>query len=216
MPSSQKRPAQQHAHRDYLQREFDSHPSLAASLSDFSPSLPMHSTAALRSTHDRSDSELDSASDSAGPWSPPAWRRPGSGWYEAQAQAQAQAQAHTQRRPSPVLERRGGLLGASGVAVSGLAARHASPVRQRRESPARIKTEAVVDEHDLLLPANVPLPGSPLKGSPEPSPEPEERRAGGVRQEFRQEKQAQAQAPVASHDKNNCVLLVRTHFHHTC
>lgn len=154
-------PSSKRAARDYLQREFDSHPSLAASLSDFSPDMPSfsppdagaHAHLARSSAVDRSDSELDSASDSAGPWSPPAWRRPGSGWYPPDASLH--------RRPSPVLERHH-------------MPRQTSPLRNRHPSPDRAAKREDADEDDTF-PASVPLPGSPLKRSPEPSPEPEER-----------------------------------------
>lgn len=71
---------------DYLQREFEEHPSLA-SLDDYDASLRHSPAFEIPSQHSgfRSSKTLPSdISDleSTGPWSPPAWRRPASGWFD--------------------------------------------------------------------------------------------------------------------------------------
>lgn len=141
---------------DYLQREYDSHPSLAASLEDFETPLqePADSSQAFEfSPHRQStlspsaatirspDMDSDTGStDSTGPWSPPAWRRQPSGWF-------------------PQSDR-------LGTAAS--AAYH-SPSLSREASP---QMDEGLDD-DPTLAAEVPLPGSPEKGrSPSVSPEP--------------------------------------------
>lgn len=89
---------------EYLQREFNDHPSLA-SLDDYEPSLryspafeipSQHSGFRARTTtvSERSDS------DSTGPWSPPAWRRPASGWFQP-ADRLASIQRRMSRDRSP-------------------------------------------------------------------------------------------------------------------
>ena len=76
-----------------IPHELDDEPSIAASLEDFESSDQQHSpTFQLPSQHSgfRSDSiagDFDSelaSSDSTGPWQPPAWHRPSSGWFQQQ------------------------------------------------------------------------------------------------------------------------------------
>ncbi|KAB8337330.1 hypothetical protein FH972_021629 [Carpinus fangiana] len=136
-------------HIDYLQREYDSHPSLAASLEDFETPLQeptdasqafefsprRQSTLSPAPTTIRSpDMDSDAAStDSTGPWSPPAWRRNPSGWFPHNEAAH-------------------------------------SPSRSRETSP--LKDTTAPQDEDTTLAADVPLPGSPVKGrSPSPTHE---------------------------------------------
>lgn len=134
---------------DYLQRTFDDHPSLAASLEDFepderqSPAMPFdipsqHSGFRSRTSRLNDESEPESIGDSSGPWSPPAWRRPGSGWYQ-QDRHPAKKQHSTMQKSTAYL----------------------SPAHSRETSPQ-------FDENDVTIPANVPLPRSPSKASPSP------------------------------------------------
>lgn len=85
---------------EYIQREFNDHPSLA-SLDDYEPSLRNSPNIDLPSQHSGFRSGVygppsDVTSDSESPWSPPAWRRPASGWFQpvdrlAQAQRRGSA-----------------------------------------------------------------------------------------------------------------------------
>lgn len=132
---------------DLLDQAFDDHPSLSASLEDFEHTDNRSPVFAIPSQHSgfRSDeSEPDAESNSEGPWSPPAWRKPNNNaahWYRHQPYAQS-------LKPS------------------------ASPSRSRGTSPQY--ESAREDDGDLTLPANIPLPRgslSPVKErSPSPSP----------------------------------------------
>lgn len=144
------------SHRDHLQSTFDDHPSLAASLEDFESSSETQSSPTLQIPSQHSgfrsgvtdfDSEPES-SDSAGPWSPPAWRKPASGWF--------------QNNPR--------------LGTASMAEPYRSPARSRDSSPLHGFPHAPnPEEPDVMLPAEVPLPGSPTKHrSPSPSPEPQE------------------------------------------
>ncbi|MCJ1280811.1 hypothetical protein MMC26_000128 [Xylographa opegraphella] len=126
---------------------YESHPSLSASLEDFennevpSPTfqLPSH-----RSGFKSDESEVDPASNSEGPWSPPAWKRAdaSSGWY----------------RHQPYLK------------GSGNPRFSASASRSRETSP---QYESVAeDKEDLTMPANIPLPRGSLSPVKERSPSP--------------------------------------------
>ncbi|EON66920.1 hypothetical protein W97_06323 [Coniosporium apollinis CBS 100218] len=116
-----------------LHQMLESHPSLAASIEDYEPSnrdrAPFFG---IPSTHSgfRSE-ESEPESESAGPWSPPAWRKAGSGWYRHQL------------APS---------------SMSG----------SRQTSPQAYES---CGEGDFTVPANIPLPMSPLKQTPRTSPE---------------------------------------------
>lgn len=118
-----------------------SRPSLAASVDDCYDLDVAHHRASrspffgIPSTHSgfRSEESETEETDSAGPWSPPAWRKAGSGWYR-----------HHHHHLSPD-----------------------SPSRSRETSP---QYESA-GEGDALMPANVPLPMSPLKQTPRTSPE---------------------------------------------
>ncbi|KAL1627571.1 hypothetical protein SLS56_006292, partial [Neofusicoccum ribis] len=118
-----------------------SRPSLAASVDDCYD-LDAHQRASrspffgIPSTHSgfRSEESETEETDSAGPWSPPAWRKAGSGWYRH----------HHHHHLSPD-----------------------SPSRSRETSP---QYESA-GEGDAFMPANVPLPVSPLKQTPRTSPE---------------------------------------------
>jgi len=83
---------------EYIQREFNEHPSLA-SLDDYESSIRQSPALELPSQHSGFRSHgppSDITSDSESPWSPPAWRRPASGWFQpvdrlAMAQRQGSA-----------------------------------------------------------------------------------------------------------------------------
>lgn len=166
---------------DYLQREFNDHPSLA-SIDDYEPSLRHSPAFEIPSQHsgfrartaapsERSDS------DSTGPWSPPAWRKPASGWFQP-----ADRLAAVQRRMS----------------------REQSP--QRYES-TRLHA---FEEEDLMLPANVPLPMSPEKDTPsrESSPEVKREMEQEFKQQLRDQlerKSIPEEAPTGQAKNNNCM-----------
>lgn len=167
---------------DCLQRAFDENPSLAMSLEDFepsarpSPAMPLdipsqHSGFRSRTSALNDESEPESLGDSSGPWSPPAWRRPASGWYQQDRQP-------AKRQRSAVRQ----------------STAYVSPARSRETSPQ------VEDDNDLTLPANVPLPGSPLKRSESPEAQRREEKEFGRNgaAPVLQPKDAQAQP------KNNC------------
>ena len=83
---------------EYIQREFNEHPSLA-SIDDYESSIRQSPALELPSQHSGFRSQgppSDITSDSESPWSPPAWRRPASGWFQpvdrlAMAQRQGSA-----------------------------------------------------------------------------------------------------------------------------
>ncbi|KAL1630149.1 hypothetical protein SLS54_001009 [Diplodia seriata] len=118
-----------------------SRPSLAGSIDDCYDLDAAHHRASrspffgIPSTHSgfRSEESETEETDSAGPWSPPAWRKAGSGWYR-----------HHHQHLSPD-----------------------SPSRSRETSPPYESA----GEGDAFMPANVPLPMSPLKQTPRTSPE---------------------------------------------
>jgi hypothetical protein len=158
---------------DLLDQAFDDHPSLSASLEDFE----QHS--GFRSD----ESEPDAESNSEGPWSPPAWRKPNNAahWYRHQPYAQS----NHGLKPS------------------------ASPSRSRGTSPQY--ESAHEDDCDLTLPANIPLPRgslSPVKErSPSPSPYPQRQDEG---QDFDQDfgqtfVKAEENIPPAPEISNNCM-----------
>lgn len=70
---------------DELLHEFDSHPSLQASLEDFEHEerSPVFGLPSQHSGFRSEDSEADNESNR--PWSPPAWRQAASGWYRRSA-----------------------------------------------------------------------------------------------------------------------------------
>lgn len=136
---------------DLLDQAFDDHPSLSASLEDFEHAENRSPIFAIPSQHSgfRSDeSEPDHESNSEGPWSPPAWRKPNlaTHWYRHQPYAQS----NLGLKPS------------------------VSPSRSRGASPQY--ESAHEDDGDITIPANIPLPRgslSPVKErSPSPSPNP--------------------------------------------
>lgn len=72
--------------QEFVQREYGDHASLA-SIEDYEPSLRHSPAFEITSQHSgfqspTTDSE-QSDTDTTGPWSPPAWRRPASGWFNA-------------------------------------------------------------------------------------------------------------------------------------
>ena len=144
-------------------RVVDEFPSPAASLDDFSenesPTLQASPAFRMPSQHSgfRSSSILEddqsvresSIEGSTSPWSPPAWQRPGSGWFNQEARL----------APSAIVRQ----LGSGSVPGS------------REQSPLDRKSRALSVEGDPLLQAatRVPLPVSPEKQrSPSPSPVP--------------------------------------------
>lgn len=94
------------ASSESIQREFDAHPSLA-SLDDYEPSIRNSPAFEIPSQHSgfRSSNTAESEhsdSDSTGPWSPPAWRRPASGWFSpADRLAAIQSSPARSRESSP-------------------------------------------------------------------------------------------------------------------
>jgi hypothetical protein len=123
-----------------MDRRFEDPPSLSASLADhldFDPDRDRSPFFGIPSTHSGFRSELSAdsepESDSAGPWSPPAWHKSGSGWLRHHIPSSRSISRTRSRDPSPQYESAG--------------------------------------EGDITIPANIPLPVSPAKGSPRNSPE---------------------------------------------
>ena len=172
--------------REHLQQAFDEHPSLAASLEDFESSSdtaqsPTFQIASQHSGFRSGIADIDSEpelSDSNGPWSPPAWRRPTSGWFQ-----------HNDR-----------------LGVASVAGPYRSPARSRESSPLHDSdTLPHQEDPDLTLPAEVPLPGSPTKHrSPSPSPGPQHANGGyDVPSDSNDESNGAEAQPV-----NNCRLII--------
>ncbi|MCJ1433098.1 hypothetical protein MMC27_002457 [Xylographa pallens] len=144
---------------------YESHPSLSASLEDFEnndqPS-PIFQLPSHHSGFKSEESEVDAASNSEGPWSPPGWKRSdaGSGWY----------------RHQPYLQ--GSLNPRFSVSAS----------RSREGSPQY--ESATEDKEDLTIPANIPLPRGSLSPVKErsPSPPPRDNTEQGFGQSFEEAK----------------------------
>ena len=159
-----------------LERMFDSHPSLSASLESMDNRSPAFGLPSQHSGFKSEDSEADVESNSEEPWSPPAWRnkQAASGWYRHQPYPGHESHL----KPSQ------------------------SPSRSRGTSPQY--ESARENEGETIIPANIPLPAgsrSPTKErSPEPQPYPE--RGTDFSPQFAYAEEA---APVASENSNNCV-----------
>ncbi len=125
----------------------DSHPSLAASLEDFehedtTRSSPMFGIPSQHSGFG-AVSESEPESEPAVPWSPPAWRKTASGWYNNNRFA-------------------------NGSRSSEHHSRHSS-----YDNAGSRNYSYEDDEGDITLPANIPLPVSPEKMTPRSTTEPE-------------------------------------------
>lgn len=174
------------AHFDDLQAEFDDHPSLSASLEDYeehqnrSPLFDLPSQhSGFKSEPETSDADLESSNGE--PWSPPGFKRHsrGSGWF----------------RHDPYDTKSRLSLGPS-----------MSPSRSRQTSPEY--QDALEQEEDLTIPANIPLPpgaDSPIK---EMSPEPESRLNSRERTfPDNQEWMSEEAEPSAAECAKNCNTL---------
>lgn len=154
-----------------LQDLLASRPSLAASVDDCYDLDAAHHRASrspffgIPSTHSgfRSEDSETEETDSAGPWSPPAWRKAGSGWYR-----------HHHHHLSPD-----------------------SPSRSRETSPPYESA----GEGDAIMPANVPLPMSPLKQTPRTSPERDLPWDARVKKEELQDNEDTPQRALAPRDR---------------
>ncbi|KAL8839781.1 MAG: hypothetical protein Q9170_001592 [Blastenia crenularia] len=126
---------------------FDDHPSLSASLEDFEHNdrSPTFGLPSQHSGFKSEESGPEADSNSEGPWSPPAWRRPtaNAGWYQHQPYAQDNRLLKSSKSPS----------------------------RSRTTSPHY--QSAIEDEGDTILPANIPLPRGSMSPIKEQSPSPE-------------------------------------------
>ncbi|KAH7036759.1 hypothetical protein B0J12DRAFT_677952 [Macrophomina phaseolina] len=148
-----------------------SRPSLAASVDDCYDLDAAHHRASrspffgIPSTHSgfRSEESETEETDSAGPWSPPAWRKAGSGWYRH----------HHHHLSSD------------------------SPSRSRETSP---QYESA-GEGDAIMPANVPLPMSPLKQTPRTSPERDLGWDARIKKEHDQDNEETPQRALAPRDR---------------
>ncbi|GAB7364979.1 hypothetical protein MBLNU230_g5762t1 [Neophaeotheca triangularis] len=128
----------------------DSHPSISASMEDFearefSPTVPD-----LPSQHSgfrsNTSSYSDGGSSSRRSYSPPAWRKAGSGWFKHQQSYSPSRSAFHSKEPSPAF--------------------------RSCEDDGRDDGEGEVTA--FPIPSRIPLPESPVKGrSPSASPEPE-------------------------------------------
>lgn len=99
------------------------------------------------------ESEPREESESSGPWSPPAWRRMGGGWYQPEQQrfgACNRREGSRSASPERATEVKAGQTTAS------------------RETSPMVFEDAQSGEGDVTIAAEVPLPGSPLKRSPSP------------------------------------------------
>ncbi|KAL8952157.1 MAG: hypothetical protein Q9222_001911 [Ikaeria aurantiellina] len=151
---------------------FDDHPSLSASLEDFERS-PTFGLPSQHSGFKSEESEVEGDSNSEGPWSPPAWRRPAAeaGWYRHQPYAQ------DNRHQDPSI----------------------SPSHSRDTSPQYQSVNE--DNGDTILPANIPLPRgsvSPLKEqspAPEPGTSPDRRHDDSGKRERSEQPLATAANP---------------------
>ena len=138
-----------------MEKMFDDHPSLSASLESVEDRPRYSPMFGLPSQHsgfksEPEDSEGDDDLSSGEPWSPPGFpshRRSGSGWYRHDPYGDGNRYS---LKPS------------------------VSPGRSRQTSPEY--EDAPEGDEDITLAANIPLPkgaDSPLKGrSPSPEPEP--------------------------------------------
>ena len=167
-----------------LDRMFDSHPSLSASLESMENRSPVFGLPSQHSGFKSEDSEADTESNSEEPWSPPAWRnqQAAGGWYRRQPYPEHK----TKLKPS------------------------ASPSRSRGTSPQY--ESARENEGETIVPANIPLPRGSRSPTKEQSPEPEQCNEGA--QEFGQQfAHAEDTAPAAQENANNCVQLYPTSLH---
>lgn len=163
-----------------LDRMFDSHPSLSASLESMENRSPAFGLPSQHSGFKSGDSEADIESNSEEPWSPPAWRNqhPAGGWYRHQPYLQRESK---HLKPSP------------------------SPSHSRGTSPQY--EDARENEGETIIPANIPLPRgsmSPVKEqSPDAQPHSEKRQDFG--QQF-----APMEEPTTSgsENANNCAQLI--------
>ena len=170
-----------------LDRMFESHPSLSASLEDFEHDEKQGPMIRLPSHHsgfreDSSEAGNDSTSD--GPWSPPGWKGTVSsnGWY----------------RHNPYLKE--------------LPLKRLSKPNSGLQSRDRASHSPAFDDDDPTLPMNIPLPRgsrSPEKGfSASPSPETtrSKKESSGQTPQV-QEEQEEASA---EEKKDNCIPLTRS------
>ncbi len=164
-----------------LDRMFDSHPSLSASLESMENRSPVFGLPSQHSGLKLEDSEADVESNSEEPWSPPAWRNQhaAGGWYRHQPYLQQ----NSKLKPS------------------------ASPSHSRGTSPQY--EDARENEGETIIPANIPLPRGSMSPTKELSPSPQPC-AGGA-QDFETQDFGQQYAPVeeptskAPENANNCV-----------
>lgn len=165
-----------------LDRMFESHPSLSASLEDFEQNEKNSPMIRLPSQHSgfRDDSsEPGNDSTSEGPWSPPGWKGAGSsnGWYRHQPYL----------RESPLVK--------FSRADSGTHSRD-----RASRSPA-------FDDDDPTLPMNIPLPRgsmSPEKGfSASPAPE-QARMKKEASERIRSEDTIKEEGEPSEEKKDNC------------
>ena len=159
-----------------LDRMFDSHPSLSASLESMENHSPVFGLPSQHSGFKLEDSEVDAESNSEEPWSPPAWRNKhaAGGWYRHQPYPQHD----TTLKPS------------------------ASPSRSRGASPQY--EDARENEGETIIPANIPLPKGSRSPTKERSPSPQPYPGGG--QDFGQQfAPVEEPTSVSPENANNCV-----------
>lgn len=164
-----------------LDRMFDSHPSLSASLESMENRSPVFGLPSQHSGFKSEDSEADVESNPEEPWAPPAWRNQhaAGGWYRHQPYLQP----NSKLKPST------------------------SPSHSRGTSPQY--EDARENEGETIIPANIPLPRGSMSPTKEQSPSPQPC-AGGA-QDFEAQDFGQQFAPVeeptpaAPENANNCV-----------
>lgn len=128
----------------------DSHPSISASMEDFEAREFSPTVTDLPSQHSGFRSNTSSCSEGGSPsrrsYSPPAWRKAGSGWFKHQQPYSPSRSAFASKEPSPAY--------------------------QSAEEEGREDGEGEITA--FPIPCRIPLPESPLKErSPSASPEPE-------------------------------------------
>ncbi|KAL8824339.1 MAG: hypothetical protein Q9191_005118 [Dirinaria sp. TL-2023a] len=171
-----------------LDRMFDSHPSLSASLESMENRSPVFGLPSQHSGFKSEESEADTESNSEEPWSPPAWRnqQAAGGWYRHQPYPEH----NTKLKPS------------------------ASPSRSRGTSPQY--ESAREREGETIVPANIPLPRGSRSPTKEQSPERETESCHEGAQDFGQQfAHPEETVPVVQENANNYIrFAVRAEVQH--
>lgn len=161
-----------------LDRMYDSHPSLSASLESMENRSPVFGLPSQHSGFKSEESDADLESNSEEPWSPPAWRnqQAAGGWYRRQPYPEN----NTKLEPS------------------------ASQSRSRQASPQY--ESAKENEGETTIAANIPLPPGSRSPTKELSPSPEHCNEG-ARDFGQQFGHIEETSPAPQENPNNCVQI---------